>query len=153
MTIQLQNTIIYKGKFYSTYSNPLADYLEAKEIKVRSECSACWSGYVGTWEIIDSKLYITNITPMFLDETDESKITMESLFPGQDRVFADWYSDEIIIELGKVLYYTNVFKTPIYEEDLIIQIENGIEISSRIENNRNKPMIEDLSSLFSESDD
>lgn len=153
MTTQLENTIIYKGEFYSTYSNPLADYLEAKEIEVHSDCSACWLGYVGTWEIVDSKLYIAKIEPMFLDESDEEKIKMESLFPGQERVFADWYTDEIQIKLGEVLYYTNVFNTPICEEDLFIQIENGIEVSSRIENNRVKPIIKDFSSFFSESDD
>lgn len=104
---------VYWGESYSTYSNPLAHYLKEKGIEVRSDCSACWLGYVGTWEIVDSKLYITEIEPMFLDETDEKKIRMESLFPGQARVFADWYTDEIHIRLGEVLYYTNMLHTPI----------------------------------------
>ncbi|MDD4439075.1 MAG: hypothetical protein PHS04_13735, partial [Tissierellia bacterium] len=46
------------------------------------------------------------------------------------------------------LYYTNVFQTPICEEDLYIQIENGIEVGARIEDNRNKPIIEDFQSLL-----
>jgi hypothetical protein len=153
MTVQLDNKIIYKGKSYFTYSDPLAVYLSEKGIKVISDCSACWSGYVGTWEIVGSKLFIAKIEPFFLDEADEKKIRMESLFPCQERVFADWYTGEIHIGLGKVLYYTNVFHTPVCEEDLYIQIENGIEVGARIEDNRNKPIIEDFQSLFSESED
>ena len=153
MTIQLDNKIIYKGESYFTYSDPLAVYLSEKEIKVTSDCSVCWSGYVGTWEIVGSKLFIAEIEPLFLDETDEKKIRMESLFPCQERVFAHWYTGEIHIRLGKVLYYTNIFHTPICEEDLYIQIENGIEVGDRIEDNKNKSIIEDLQGLFSESED
>ena len=152
MTVQLDNKIIYKGESYFTYSDPLAVYLSEKGIKVTSDCSACWSGYVGTWEIFGSKLFIARIEPLFLDETDEKKIRMESLFPYQEHVFADWYSGEIHIGLGKVLYYTNVFHTAICEEDIYIQIENGIEVGDRIEDNRNKPIIEDFSELFSDDD-
>jgi len=48
MTVQLDNKIIYKGETYFTYSDPLTVYLSEKGIKVTSDCSACWSGYVGT---------------------------------------------------------------------------------------------------------
>ena len=57
----------------------------------------------------------------------KEEIGLDYLFPGQKEVFADWFTGEIIIPHGKVLYYS--MRYSIYEKYLFLQFKNGVLIS------------------------
>ena len=136
MTAQFREVLFYKGEKMGMAEEPLRPYLNTSEdITLRSNCSACWRGYVGNWEIIDDKLYLTDLKFGFNEKED---LEMSDLFPGQSKVFAEWYSGEIRIPTGKMLEYIHMGYGSIYEKDIYLEIEEGCLIGEREEDNRAK---------------
>lgn len=136
MTAQFREGLIYKGESMGMAEEPLRPYLHTRpDIKLRSNCSACWRGYVGSWEITNDKLYLTDLKFDFKVGYD---LEMNDLFPGQTRVFAEWFSGEIRIPTGEMLEYIHAGYASIYEKDLYLEFESGILISVREEDNRAK---------------
>lgn len=98
MTHQLHERIIYEGKDLSMMSfphipldHPRIIELSDEQIWARGEArrvsSNCWRGYIGSWEIKESKLYLLRL---------ERDCELE----GDEPLFADWVTEElhIIIE-------------------------------------------------------
>ena len=56
---------------------------------------------------------------------------MDYLFPGQEKVFADWYSGEIRVPQGKLLEYIHLGFASVYEKDLFLKIEAGQVVGKR----------------------
>ena len=86
-------------------AEPLGDYfaLAGLEPPFDWTSTALWRGYVGTWEIIQSRLYLIGINGRL--KTDEAA-TLASIFPDfPERVFAHWYSGTIRVPEGKLLEY------------------------------------------------
>src|ERR1700690_2290404 len=52
--------------------------------------TACWRGYIGTWELKDGRFYLTNISGKYRVD-------------GNDPVFADWFSGVLRIPDGELL--------------------------------------------------
>ena len=138
MTAQLTNNIFIEGHEYSLASDPLKPYLEENDIKIEGYMTTCWNGYLSDWDIIDNKLYLIDVFPCFTDEEGENIMSMENLFPEQDKVFAQWYSGELTIQKGELLNYVHMGYESTYEEHVYIKIENGIVVDSRVEDNRDK---------------
>ncbi|MCX6230907.1 MAG: hypothetical protein NTZ33_05135 [Bacteroidetes bacterium] len=63
MTFQIQERLIYNGKKYGMYSEPLNQFFKKYNIDIGMipKSTACWRGYEGKWEIIDNKLYLTHL--------------------------------------------------------------------------------------------
>ena len=136
MTTQFREVLFYKGEKMGMAEEPLRPYLYARDdISLKSNCSACWRGYVGNWEIKDGKLYLIDLKFGFNEKED---LEMSDLFPGQLKVFADWYSGEIRIPTGEMLEYVHMGYESIYEKDIYLEFENGCLMSERIEDNRAK---------------
>ncbi len=128
MTAQINEILILSGKKYSMCSCPLQLYLNLSKIPKKICCSktSLWRGYVGTWEIIDERLYLIELQGNFVDG---SFVNLEALFPGYpDRVFAHWYSGLLRIPLGQMLKYEHMGFGSIYESNLRIRIEKGVII-------------------------
>lgn len=53
MTDQIKEKIIINGEQYSMVTEPLLPYLKAlnNKVKFQYETTACWRGYLGTWEL------------------------------------------------------------------------------------------------------
>jgi hypothetical protein len=100
--------------------------------------TTCWNGYLSDWDIIDNKLYLIDVFPCFTDEEGENIMSMENLFPEQDRVFAHWYSGELTIQKGELLNYVHRGYESAYEEHIYIKIEDGIVVDTWVEDNRDK---------------
>lgn len=137
MTAQVREIIVYEEQEYRMEEYPLADHIRkmGNEINYDNMTSACWRGYIGDWEIILNKLYLTGLSNM---TGSGYKFSMKTLFPGQEKVFAEWYSGELRIPRGEMIennYRKHIY---VYEEDLFLEIENGILINSRIINNTEK---------------
>ena len=135
MTAQFGEGIIYQGKEYSMCSEPLNSYFITAgiELNFADNCSALWRGYVGSWEVIDNRLYLRAISASL---NDGSEVTLESLFPGfPDRVFAHWYSGILRIPDGRLLNYIHMGYASEYEKDILIEVENGVVIETPIQEN------------------
>ena len=107
-------------------AEPLRGYfaLAGLESNFRSNCTALWRGYVGTWEISDGRLYLVKLqgTP-----NQDEEVSIATLFPDfPDRVFAHWFSGTIRVAQGKLLEYVHMGYGSKYERDLLFEIERGV---------------------------
>ena len=141
MGAQFTNYIHVEGVEFSLASNPLLPFLEMKGIAVEGYCNCCGDGYVTDWDITDNKLYLVDIYPCFTDEEGEKIMSMENLFPGQEIVFANWYSGNMTIVKGELLDYVHSEDNSIYEEHHYYEIYKGEVVSVRIEDNRLKHIL------------
>ena len=129
MTAQMHEIIFYEGEEYGMATEPLKPYLEKiiKKPLIWPTSSACWRGYIGTWEVRDKKLYLVDLFVSIGYEDDER---MDYIFPGQQEVFAGWFSGRIRIPHGKLLKYVHMGYESIYEKELYLDFENGILVDT-----------------------
>lgn len=128
MTAQIRERLIYKGREYFLATEPLSPYLKSKNIKFTYPSTACWRGYIGNWVIKDNKLYLTELEATL---PNYEKVGLDYLFPGQTRVFAEWYSGEIRIPYGIMLQYVHLGYESLYRKELFLNIEKGVVIGKR----------------------
>jgi hypothetical protein len=132
MTAQFAERLIYKGEEISMCSNPLNLWLcsGGADIRFGLASTACWRGYVGTWKIINSRLYLIDISA---NSEDGKELSVEDLFPGYgERVFAHWFSGEVRCPQGKLLNYVHGGYASTYEKDLFLTFSKGVLVSERI---------------------
>jgi hypothetical protein len=107
--------------------------------------SANWRGYVATWEVRESKLFLTKVEKTYRKdfpkdaakpprerrfETEVREVPIEKIIPGKKvPVFADWYSGKLRIPQGERIRYVHMGYGSMYERDLFIVIKNGVVVS------------------------
>ena len=133
-TAQVPDILLYKGKEVSIFNNPLESYYSEDNrpefILDQEAClsTACWRGYIGKWEIYDDKLYLIELKS-FCYEDDGIKADLSYMFKGKyqsNKVLADWYSGNLIISRGKLLYYDHMGYESVYQKEINIEIKNGV---------------------------
>ncbi len=100
MTAQISEKLLFEGEKHAMCTNPLGDYcaLGGELPRFASNCTALWRGYVGTWEIINDRLYLIELHGELESGQDAD---LETVFPGYgERVFAHWYSGVIRLPQG-----------------------------------------------------
>lgn len=135
MTAQVSERLIFEGSEYSMCSEPLGDFFGfgGRRPEFRSPHTACWRGYVGTWEVIDGRLYLTQLKG-WLKNGDEA--TLETVFPGYgERVFAHWFTDTVRLPQGKQLKYVHMGYGSTYERDLLLRFSKGELIERSVREN------------------
>lgn len=135
MTAQFAETLIYEGKAVSLLSNPLTDYfrLGGHDPGFQSTSTALWRGYIGTWEIMNDRLYLIALRGT-LESGEEA--CLESVFPGfPDRVFAHWFSGRLRIPQGRQLEYVHMGYGSTYERDVILTLKTGALIGQEVRTN------------------
>jgi hypothetical protein len=138
MTAQVTEVLIYEGKKMSICTEPLSNYfvLNGNKPQFVSPHTALWRGYVGTWEIIDDRLYLTHIEGII---TDVGPASISSLFPDYPiLVFAHWYSGTLRIPQGKLLNYFHGGYGSTYERDIFLEFKKGILVNKVIKENEYK---------------
>lgn len=105
--------------------------------------TGCWRGYIAYWEVIDNRLYLTDIY-----NCDRSaKTELDVLFPGKvqdNRVYADWFSDTVTTYNGELIYYEHSGFSAIYEHEWELVFAEGHKISEKYFDNslsKNTPVI------------
>ena len=114
---------------------PLGDYFVqgGEDPGFESNCTALWRGYVGSWEIVEDRLYLVELNGTL---EDGSEASLATVFPGfPDRVFAHWFTGTIRIPQGRMLEYVHMDYLSIYERDLLLEIKKGVVINTSIRNN------------------
>ena len=76
--------------------------------------TACWRGYVGTWEIRDKRLYLVKLQGRFVLDGDEP-------------LFADWVHQTVAVPQGRLVQYVHMGFQSRYESELWIDISGGVE--------------------------
>jgi len=132
MTAQIKEILLYKGNKVGMATEPLNPYLKnRKDINFESQSTGCWRGYLGFWELRDKNLFIVKLIV-----TKDKQVDLNYLFPGQNEVFADWFSGEIRIPQGEMLKYVHMGYQSIFEKDLFLKFKKGVLIDERVIDNR-----------------
>lgn len=146
-TPQTGDRLIYGKDTLTTFSNPLEKYCDSCEVdaliidelykldsllhpdKYSKEhedlrSSDCWRGFFAEWIIINNKLYLNRIIACNdLSLTiDLSKIFHKTY---QNKVFAEWYTGEIIAPQGKCLKHFMLDYESVYETEIALKIHKG----------------------------
>lgn len=135
MTAQVYERLIYDGSEHMMAAEPLSDYftLGGHDPGFVTPHTACWRGYVGTWEVVGDRLYLVDLEGQL---TDGSKGSVESVFPGQGgRVFADWFTGTIRVPQGEQLSYIHAGWGSIFERDLLLRFDEGRLVEKSIREN------------------
>ena len=135
MTAQISEILHYQGRKQRMCTEPLGDYFELAGIEPRFEvsCTALWRGYVGEWAVIEGRLYLIGITGTLEGDTPAS---LETFFPGfPDRVFAHWYSGQVRLPMGQQLEYVHGGYGSTYEQDLLIDFDQGVVSQTTLRHN------------------
>jgi hypothetical protein len=133
MTAQYSDIIIYNGAKHSLHTNPLEDYFNEypdKQPKSHIRCSALWRGYVATFEVGNSELYVKDIQVMS-DMNNTWRSVMHEIFPCQEIVKVDWMSGYLVLPQGEVIQYVHMGYLSTYEYYILLEIKEGDLISEK----------------------
>ncbi len=123
MTAQAEERIIYRGEETWMQADPLSPYLRKMNIRFLPPSTACWRGYYGRWEISESRLYLIGLEAYV---EGPEKVGLNYLFPGQERVFAQWFTGTVRIPRGELLEYVHMGYSSVYEKYLILSFSEGV---------------------------
>jgi hypothetical protein len=134
MNAQLKEVLVFQGKKMPMSSEPLDQYLSKLKSPPRFTrlCIENKRGYLGQWTIENNELYLTELIGAM---EDGKELTLESLFPGEQAVFAEWYTGEIILTQGKILALPSKYSPAVYERDLHLEFLDGLLICTYIVEN------------------
>jgi hypothetical protein len=130
MTAQISELLILEGEKTSMAFCPPLPYDHQRIVETDSHkfgFSACWREYVGTWEIKDSRFYLIHL---------EGRYNLV----GDGPLFADWFTGVLRIPRGEVLFYVHMGFETVCEEELLIEIENGVVGNACVIDNRENRM-------------
>ncbi len=133
MTAQAHEILIIDGETTSMmfcpplpHNHPRIIAVDEKDVKEEDSyvfSTACWRGYIGTWEIKDGRFYLKDLRGIF-------KLL------GDEPILADWFSGVLRVPRGERLQYVHMGFGSVYEEELHIKIEKGMVTASRVIDNR-----------------
>jgi hypothetical protein len=129
-TAQQPDILIYKGKKYSLYTNPLEGYFRKypdKKPKTSTVSTSNWRGYVAIFEIIDSTLFLRDIEIEVSDDKNGllKKSVMDEVFPGQNIVALEWFNGLLTLPYGQLLRYVHMGYNSAFEYYIILEIRLG----------------------------
>ena len=153
-TGQQPDVLIYDGKTYHLFSNPLEDYYPDEDKRPQfmvgpyTSSSGNWRGYVATWEIIGDRLYLSKIDSWFCGAYSRSRrnkgcrrVTLPELFGKKvvhGRVLASWFSGELRVPDGKRLEYVHMGYGSVYERDILFEVKAGRVLKREVVDNTNR---------------
>jgi ankyrin repeat protein len=155
MTAQFGELLLYDGNRHEITETPLDSYFELNGIdpKFYSPHTALWRGYVGSWEIVENKLYLVELDGQTENVTivgncmdvDVNGASMDTFFPHhQGRVFADWFTGTISIPQGDLLEHLSDEYCSVYEREIVLRVENGVATATWTRNNKIPPSEQDI---------
>jgi hypothetical protein len=129
-TAQQPDILFYNGKKYSLYTNPLEVYFKKypyKRPKTSIISTGNWRGYIATFEIIDSTLFLRDIEVKEDDGKNglRTRSAMDEVFPGQRAVALEWFNGLLTLPYGQLLKYVHIGYSSAYESYTILEIRLG----------------------------
>src|SRR4051794_38560414 len=94
MTIQMSDTVSYKGRRYFVWAFPLESYYEDHPRPAFDFChTGLYRGYEAIWEVAGDTLYLTGVKQA---RVGGAGVGLAELFPGRGgRVEASWFSGRL----------------------------------------------------------
>lgn len=135
-TAQITDILIYNREKIPLRVNPLEYFYNKTNPRPKSFfenpaiSSACWRGYVATWEIDDNRLFLTEIRQCHGKETAPLSKFFPKLYKN-GRVPAVWYSGLLKCPRGKLVKYIHMGYRSEYERELMIEVEKGRVLSTQ----------------------
>ena len=135
MTAQVNEKLIYNGvETEMAFSPPIphpdkdSRFEEVSDEEAMKDDSiilstACWRGYIGTWEIQDDKFLLVRL---------RGKLRIVASTP----ILADWFTGVLRVPHGEVLAYRHMGFKSIYERETLVKVEQGKVIKNREIDNR-----------------
>lgn len=150
----MRDQLLYQGERVELCAEPLEMYfsLTGSRPDFPPRHTACWRGYVATWEISDNKLYLVSMDTgpartraedpeiWELMESCGPVIAPETLFPGEPLpVFASWCSGLLRCVKGDAVNYIHMGYASTFEHEWLIELVNGVAVGEphRTESNLN----------------
>ena len=166
MTAQAGDVIHYQGERLSLFATPLESFWDDSRARPQfvAHFSAVARGYVATWSILDEMLYLDGVSGEIVVDAQGQPIqsrtpvmqplstelaaqrstvpaTVEMLFPeSQGRVAATWFTGRLHIPRGVLLHSGYMGFDSVYEEEIILELENGRVVRTEVIDNRDKPL-------------
>ena len=141
-TAQIPEKIVYEGTEGFLFTNPLETYFtkDNPRPEFAAPHTACWRGYVGSWEIREDTLYLTDLKAWLRDsEGKAAPAEFERIFPGKTKpVKADWFTGTLRIPRGKPIRYVHMGYQTVYEYDVFLRVDAGKVIDRQTIDNRGK---------------
>ena len=146
-TAQAPDVLLYKGKKYALYANPLESFYKNQDDRPKffvgpnTMSSGNWRGYIATWSIEDGSLYLVGIDSWIcgsMVSRNCRKATLKNLFGRKFRagkVKADWFTGELRVPDGKMLQYVHMGYGSVYEREIILQVESGRVVGESVIDN------------------
>jgi len=124
MTAQVRDILIYNKVELDMATEPLDGFLKNAKLQHRlvPQNSACWRGYTSRWAIDNKKLFLIEWQGYILNHL---KVGIEYLFPDEEFVFANWFTGEIRIEMGRLVNYVHGGYKSVYEGEMFLIFEKG----------------------------
>lgn len=133
-TGQIADQLIVDGDTLWLFSNPLEDYFDLVGNRnlpgFRGMMStACWRGYMATWELENDSLFLNRITACHDDDEGNQDADLVAMF-GSPKPFAYWVNGILRVPRGEMLDYIHMGYGSIFEADEFIKVKEG-EIKRR----------------------
>ena len=139
MTAQVSEKIIIDDEEYILLSEPLESYLKKRELKFDVPHTACWRGYVGTWELQDKELYLIG----FYGKVKGEEVDLNFLFPDTSFVKADWFTGLLRIPIGDMIQYVHGDFDSVYSDEMYIEMEHGKVVKTTLRHNEYDEALEE----------
>lgn len=151
-TAQIGDRLIYNGDTLILFSNPLEEYLSNKPQRTINEyeltwtSTACYRGYIATWEIDNDSLFLLKVQKGCQSENLQY-FDLANEF-GTSRVFANWYTGKALAPKGELLFYVHDAYESLYESEIEFQIDKGQVIGIKTYDNSKSKQ-----SVYSQNDE
>tara|TARA_R110000823_G_scaffold295431_4_gene414819 strand:+ start:39558 stop:40346 length:789 start_codon:yes stop_codon:yes gene_type:complete len=131
-TGQRSDLIIYKGDTLALLSLPLEEFLgeyderERKYSILKLTCSTdLWRGYQAFWKLEHNQLSLIDV---YLCGNKDKSILKE-FFQTQAPSKAIWFTGQLFIQHGKMIKYNHIGFDRYFQEETVVEIEQGNIIS------------------------
>lgn len=136
MTAQIPERLTYNGESVSMACTPGLPEDSPRIVRAENPVgtgvfpfltfsTACWRGYVGSWEIKDNRLYLTGVSGRLA-------------LVGDEPLFADWVSRTLVVTRGEMIRYVHMGFASLYEEEIHLTVEHGVITRTETIDNREK---------------
>ena len=118
MTIQAGELLFYEGEKHYLINVPSIpdSIIQLIPRDYYEKSTACYRGYVATWEIKDDKLYLIDLSSRNYE------------FVQSPPIFADWNNGQIMFGTGNKKLSSSWVSVYDYEAEIHLTIENGLVI-------------------------
>lgn len=128
MTWQIQDKLIYNNEEHYL-DDELLEFRIRENPKLAPKSAggftACWRGYIATYEIIDFELFLSDVNLIHTEEGNEKDIFLDGLFEDRNNLKLKWLNCLIILYKNKIQGSFNMPELNIYNEYEILEIKNG----------------------------